>query len=279
MHRADRIRNVALVGHRGSGKTALNEALLFQAGVINRLGSVTDGTTSSDADSDEQARQMSISASLSSFEWQDRKINLIDTPGEPSFVADALGAMRGVRVGDLRRQRRDGRRGHDDPPVAAGRGARPRADGLREHARPRAGRLLPVAREPEGRLRRARRRHGDPDRLRARGPRRHRPRRHEGLRVRRGGPRELPRDPDPRRPPGAGRGVPREADGRGRRGLRGADGALPRGRGDLPRGDRHRAQGRHEPRRDLPGRVRRRHAQPRARTGCSTRSSTTCRAR
>src|SRR5919205_1256085 len=94
MHRADRIRNVALVGHRGSGKTALNEALLYQAGVINRLGSVTDATTSSDADADEQARQMSISASLSSFEWQERKINLIDTPGEPSFVADALGAMR-----------------------------------------------------------------------------------------------------------------------------------------------------------------------------------------
>jgi elongation factor G len=94
MHRADRIRNVALVGHRGSGKTSLHEALLFQAGVINRLGSVIDGTTSSDADADEQARQMSISASLSSFEWQDRKINLIDTPGEPSFVADALGAMR-----------------------------------------------------------------------------------------------------------------------------------------------------------------------------------------
>jgi elongation factor G len=94
MHRADRIRNVALVGHRGSGKTSLNEALLYQAGVVNRLGSVTEGTTASDADSDEQARQMSISASLSSFEWQDRKINLIDTPGEPSFVADALGAMR-----------------------------------------------------------------------------------------------------------------------------------------------------------------------------------------
>src|SRR3954451_2851590 len=94
MHRADRIRNVALVGHRGSGKTSLNEALLYQAGVINRLGSVTDGTTSSDADADEQTRQMSISASLSSFEWHERKINLIDTPGEPSFVADALGALR-----------------------------------------------------------------------------------------------------------------------------------------------------------------------------------------
>lgn len=95
MHkRADRIRNVALVGHRGSGKTSLHEALLFQAGAINRLGSVADGTTVSDADPDEQARQMSIGATLSSFEWQDRRINLLDTPGEPSFVADALGALR-----------------------------------------------------------------------------------------------------------------------------------------------------------------------------------------
>jgi elongation factor G len=94
MHRADRIRNVALVGHRGSGKTSLNEALLYQAGAVNRLGSVTEGTTASDSDPDEQARQMSISASLSSFEWNDRKINLIDAPGEPSFVADAMGALR-----------------------------------------------------------------------------------------------------------------------------------------------------------------------------------------
>jgi elongation factor G len=94
MHRADRVRNVALVGHRGSGKTSLNEALLYQAGAINRLGSVTDGTTASDSDPDEQSRQMSISTSLSSFEWDDRKINLIDTPGEPSFVADALSALR-----------------------------------------------------------------------------------------------------------------------------------------------------------------------------------------
>jgi elongation factor G len=95
MHKpADRIRNVALVGHRGSGKTSLHEALLHQAGAINRLGTVVDGTTVSDADSDEKARQMSISAALQSFEWSDRKVNLIDTPGEPSFVADALGALR-----------------------------------------------------------------------------------------------------------------------------------------------------------------------------------------
>ncbi|MBV9423164.1 MAG: elongation factor G [Solirubrobacterales bacterium] len=95
MHKpADRIRNVALVGHRGSGKTSLHEALLFQAGVINRLGSVLEGTTVSDSEADEKARQMSISAALASFEWQDRKVNLIDTPGDSSFVADALGALR-----------------------------------------------------------------------------------------------------------------------------------------------------------------------------------------
>jgi elongation factor G len=94
MQAADRIRNVALVGHRGSGKTSLHEALLHEAGATTRLGSVADGTTVSDSDEDEKARGMSISASLASFEWRDVKVNLIDTPGEPSFIADALGALR-----------------------------------------------------------------------------------------------------------------------------------------------------------------------------------------
>jgi elongation factor G len=91
---ADRIRNVALVGHRGSGKTSLHEALLHIAGATTRLGSVADGTTVSDADEDEKSRGMSIAASLASFDWRDVKVNLIDTPGEPSFIADALGALR-----------------------------------------------------------------------------------------------------------------------------------------------------------------------------------------
>ena len=93
-HAADRIRNVALVGHRGSGKTSLHEALLFEADATTRLGSVADGTTVSDADEDEKSRGMSISASLASFDWHGVKVNLIDTPGEPSFIADALGALR-----------------------------------------------------------------------------------------------------------------------------------------------------------------------------------------
>jgi elongation factor G len=94
MPAADRIRNVALVGHRGAGKTSLHEALLFEAGVVNRLGAVPDGSTVSDSGADEQARQMSISTAFSSLRWRERKVNLLDTPGDPSFVADALGALR-----------------------------------------------------------------------------------------------------------------------------------------------------------------------------------------
>jgi elongation factor G len=91
---ADRIRNVALIGHRGSGKTSLHEALLFEAGIVNRLGRVDDGTTVSDFADDERERQMSIGAGVASFEHDGRKINLIDTPGEPSFIADTVGALR-----------------------------------------------------------------------------------------------------------------------------------------------------------------------------------------
>ena len=93
---ADRIRNVALIGHRGSGKTSLNEALLFEAGVINRLGRVEDGTTVSDFEGDEHEREMSIGAAVASFEHDGRKINLIDTPGDPSFIADTIAALRVV---------------------------------------------------------------------------------------------------------------------------------------------------------------------------------------
>jgi len=92
----DRIRNVALIGHRGSGKTSLAEAILFEAGVVNRLGSVDEGSTLLDHEADEKNRGMSIGAGLASFEHDGRKINLIDTPGEPSFVADTLAALRVV---------------------------------------------------------------------------------------------------------------------------------------------------------------------------------------
>jgi elongation factor G len=91
---ADRIRNVALIGHRGCGKTSLHEAMLFEAGAVQRLGTVAEGTTVSDHEPDEQERSLSINASLACFEHGGREINLIDTPGEPSFVADAIAALR-----------------------------------------------------------------------------------------------------------------------------------------------------------------------------------------
>ncbi len=91
-----KIRNVAVVGHRGTGKTSLVEAMLFQAGAINRLGAVEQGTTTSDWDEDEQRRQMSLAASLCHLEWQGRKINLIDAPGDPGFGGDTVAALRVV---------------------------------------------------------------------------------------------------------------------------------------------------------------------------------------
>src|SRR5580765_6951365 len=88
-----KIRNVAVTGHRGTGKTSLVEAMLFQAGAINRLGTVEAGTTTSDWDEDEHRRQMSLASSLAHLEWQGRKINLIDTPGDSGFQADTIATL------------------------------------------------------------------------------------------------------------------------------------------------------------------------------------------
>ena len=91
-----KIRNVAVIGHRGTGKTSLVEALLYQAGAVNRLGSIEAGTTVGDWDEDEHKRRMSIALSLAHAEWQGRKINLLDCPGDPSFQGEARCALRVV---------------------------------------------------------------------------------------------------------------------------------------------------------------------------------------
>ena len=91
-----KIRNVAVVGHRGTGKTSLVEALLFQSGGINRLGTVGAGTTISDSDEDEHKRQLSIATSLTHATWQERKLNLVDVPGDPSFQGELRTAVRVV---------------------------------------------------------------------------------------------------------------------------------------------------------------------------------------
>ena len=87
------IRNVALVGHSGSGKTQLASAILSDAGMINRFGKVDDGTTVTDFDEEEIARKHTLSASLAYAEWNKLKINLIDTPGIGNFLSDAQAAL------------------------------------------------------------------------------------------------------------------------------------------------------------------------------------------
>jgi elongation factor G len=93
-----KIRNVALVGHGGAGKTSLAEALLFCAGAISRMGRVEDGTTTTDFDPEEVRRHLSLSLALAPFEHDGVKINLLDAPGYADFVGDVRTAL---EVADL----------------------------------------------------------------------------------------------------------------------------------------------------------------------------------
>src|SRR5688572_19404642 len=88
------VRNVAVVGHGGSGKSQLVSAMLFAAGSVNRLGRVDDGSTTTDFDDEEIARKHTLSSSLAHAEWANTKINLIDTPGMANFFTDATAALR-----------------------------------------------------------------------------------------------------------------------------------------------------------------------------------------
>jgi elongation factor G len=89
----DKIRNVVLLSHSGAGKTSLAEAMLFDSGAISRLGSVTDGTTTSDYDPSEIKRYISINLSLLPCQWKDCKLNLLDTPGYSDFVAEVKAGL------------------------------------------------------------------------------------------------------------------------------------------------------------------------------------------
>ncbi len=90
------IRNVALVGHGGAGKTTLAEALLHRAGAIDRLGRVDDGTTVCDHEPEEQRRHLSLSLAVAPFEWKGHKVNLVDTPGYADFMGEVRAALRVV---------------------------------------------------------------------------------------------------------------------------------------------------------------------------------------
>ncbi|HEY8172720.1 MAG TPA: elongation factor G [Dehalococcoidia bacterium] len=97
-YKTEQIRNVVLLGHGGTGKTSLAEAALFASGATTRLGKVDDGTTASDFEPDEVKRKISLSLALLPVEWQNHKINIIDTPGYADFAGEVRS---GIRAADL----------------------------------------------------------------------------------------------------------------------------------------------------------------------------------
>ena len=91
---AANIRNVAVVGHGGCGKTTLVSALLFDTGAVNRLGRVEDGSTVTDFDPDEIERKISLQTAIAFGEWRKAKINFLDAPGYANFLSEARSALR-----------------------------------------------------------------------------------------------------------------------------------------------------------------------------------------
>ncbi|MBI2560616.1 MAG: GTP-binding protein, partial [Planctomycetes bacterium] len=92
------IRNVTLIGHGASGKTSLIESLLFKAGATTRLGSVDDGTSVVDYEPDEKERKFTISSKILHCKWQGKELNIVDTPGYPDFIGEAIGALVAVET-------------------------------------------------------------------------------------------------------------------------------------------------------------------------------------
>ncbi len=98
-YRTEQIRNVAILGHGGSGKTTLTEALLYKMGATSRMGRVDDGTTVSDWDAEEHRRKISINLSVIPVEYDNIKINLLDTPGYLDFVGEVISALEVAEAG------------------------------------------------------------------------------------------------------------------------------------------------------------------------------------
>ena len=91
---AGQIRNVAIIAHSGAGKTSLTESILFNAGVLDRIGSVEAGNTTTDCEPEEIARKISVVSAIAYCDWKNTRINLIDTPGFINFIEDTRGSLR-----------------------------------------------------------------------------------------------------------------------------------------------------------------------------------------
>ena len=108
MYTVNSIRNICLLGHSGSGKTALAESLLYMTGAIDRIGKNADGNTVCDYDPEEIKRHISISASVVPLEYKNVKINVMDTPGAFDFSGAVMEALRAADAAILVLSAKDG---------------------------------------------------------------------------------------------------------------------------------------------------------------------------
>ena len=92
-YKTEKLRNIALVSHGGAGKTSLAEAMLFHTGAVNRMGKTDEGNSISDFEEEEIRRKQSLSTSILPIEFQDHKINMLDTPGFMDFVGEPISAL------------------------------------------------------------------------------------------------------------------------------------------------------------------------------------------
>ena len=177
----EKLRNVALVGHGGAGKTSLTEALLFVAGTIPRQGRVEDGTTVTDFDPEEARRRISMSLGIAPFEHEGVKINVLDTPGYADFITDVAAAFRAADLAIFVVSAVEGVEVQTEIVWRMAERPRPPQGLLREQARPGTGVVPAHARPAQGQVRGRRRPAPAPDRRGSRVPRRRRPaRRHRG---------------------------------------------------------------------------------------------------
>ena len=151
------IRNVALVGHGGAGKTTLAEALLFMAGAIPRMGRVEDGNTVTDFDPEEQRRGISTSLALAPVEYDGHKINVIDTPGYADFVGDVVAALHAADIAVFVVSAVEGVEVQTEIAWQLAEATGHAPGRLRQQARPRTGVVRAHARRAEGEVRRRRR--------------------------------------------------------------------------------------------------------------------------
>ena len=100
-YRTEDVRNVAVVSHAGSGKTTLADAIIFDSGAVDRLGKVTEAASNFDFEPEEVKRGITISTSLFPVEWKKKKINILDTPGDPNFAAEVTAALRATDIAIL----------------------------------------------------------------------------------------------------------------------------------------------------------------------------------